>query len=144
MKRLSNKVLSDVELNEWGRNNIPQFVGVIDRTQFPKHFENMRPGDSIIINLDANYENGGTHWTALRISSEVPIVYYKDSFGAPCPTEVVDSVSKTGWGLIYGNKINQKLNQENCGKRSAEFLYNMSLAANDKRELEYFDSIEKK
>lgn len=142
MRKLSNKVLSDVELDEWCRAHVPQFVGVIDRTQFPTYFKNMQSGDSIIINLDPGYETGGTHWTALRISSEAPLVYYKDSFGAPCPAEVIDSVGETGMGLVYGNKINQKLHQNNCGKRAAEFLYEMSRHAKQGREIEYFEKLE--
>ena len=142
MKRLSNNELTDVELRNWCNRYINGFVDVINRSEFPDVFEGLKSGESVIINLDPNYENGGTHWVALRMSSEAPLVFYKDSFGAPCPTEIIDSVKKSGLGLIYGNKITQKISQSNCGKRSAEFLYNMDKASKNGVEIEYFDKLE--
>lgn len=143
--KLPNKVLSDEDLRVWCNHNVPGFIDVIDRTQFPSYYAKMVPGDSIIINLDPGYKHGGTHWTALRVSTEAPLVYYKDSFGAPCPTEVVDAVKKNGnppRGLVYGNRINQHLKESNCGKRAAYFLRDMANCALEGNEIDCFDKLE--
>lgn len=141
---LPNRVLSDVDIRTWCQNNVPGFIDVIDRTQFPNYYNRMKPGDSLIINLDPGYKHGGTHWTALRVGSEAPIVYYKDSFGAPCPTEIITSVrsGSNHRGLVYGNKINQKLKEVNCGRRSAYFLRDMANCARTGREIECFEKME--
>lgn len=142
-KSLPDTLTSDIQLRNWCREYVPGFVDVIDRTQFEKYYKDMKPGESLIINLDPGYGQGGTHWTALRVSSEAPLVYYKDSFGAPCPKEIIDSVKKYGnRGLIYGNRINQKIQEDNCGKRASYFLRNMSKYANNGKEIEYFKEIE--
>lgn len=139
-KTLGNGVLSDVDLREWGNRNIPQFKGVFDRTKFPSLYPRLSPGDSIILNLDPNYEEGGTHWVALRISNEAPLVFYKDSFGAPCPTEVIEAVNADGKrGLLYGNKIDQKISEENCGKRAAYFLRDIANDSRLNKEIEFFE-----
>jgi hypothetical protein len=98
------------------------------------------PGSSVIINLDPHYANGGTHWVALRISNIAPLVYYKDSFGAPPPADIV-KVIKTppARGFIYGNRIYQGLEEENCGKRAAYFLRDMARAP---KEIDYFEHSE--
>lgn len=140
-KSLPNGITSDIELNEWSMQNIPGFRGVISRSDFKKHYKLLKPGDSLIINLDPNYSQNGTHWVAFRISSEAPIAYYKDSFGAPPPSDIINSV--TDRGLLYGNRIFQKMTESNCGKRSALFLKKMSDSAKNKREIETFEMIEK-
>lgn len=153
-KRLPNRVTTNIELEEWSRKHIPGFVGVIDRSQFADRYKKMVGGDSMIVNLDPGYSRGGTHWVAIRVSSEAPIVFYKDSFGAPPPTDVVNAVAgekniyvgkgiaHVSRGLIYGNKMYQNLREENCGRRAAEFLYAMSTAASRMRELEEFRASE--
>jgi len=141
---LPNNITSDTQLDQWCRQNVPGFTGVIDRTQFPSKYNHMKAGDSIIINLDPHYSTGGTHWVALRISSEAPIVYYKDSFGAPPPTDVTAGISKKLpiRGLIYGNRVYQHSNEDNCGKRSAYFLRDMANCAQRKKEIECFEASE--
>lgn len=141
--KLPNKILSDVDLRNWCGENVIGFIDVIDRTRFADYYKSMKPGQSLIINLDPAYKHGGTHWTALRISSEAPLVYYKDSFGAPCPSEVIATVKKYGSrGLVYGNKINQKLKEDNCGKRAAYFLRDMANCARSNNEIECFEQFE--
>ena len=140
---LPNKILSDEDLRIWCRQNVPGFVDVINRTQVPEYYKVMQPGESLIMNLDPNYAHGGTHWTALRVSSVAPLVYYKDSFGAPCPQEVVSAVNNSHLrGLIYGNKIYQKLNEVNCGKRAAYWLRDMAKCAETGNEIECFERSE--
>jgi len=141
---LPNNITSDTTLDKWCRAHVPGFVGVIDRTQFPSTYRKMKSGNSIIINLDPHYSVGGTHWVALRISNEAPIVYYKDSFGAPPPTDITAGIGnlQPHRGLIYGNRVYQKNNEDNCGKRSAYFLRDMANCAKTGSEIECFESTE--
>lgn len=142
LRKIKNTTTSDTYLNDWGRKHIPGFTGVISRDKFPKLFAKMKPGNSCIINLDKDYGTGGTHWTAVRMSSEAPLVMYKDSFGSPPPEDVRSAVLPLGLGLVYGNKINQKISQTNCGKHALLFLKLMEDAAEDREELETFAQIE--
>lgn len=136
---LPDKVLSDEDIRSWCQAHVPGFVGVYDRTRFKDIYSKMMPGQSTVINLDPGYSQGGTHWVAVRVSSEAPIVYYKDSFGAPCPTDVVDAVEASGRGLLYGNNMDQKIEEVNCGKRAAYFLRDLARSAAKGKEIEYFE-----
>jgi hypothetical protein len=140
--KLPDRVVSDRALHHWSKANIPGFLAVLDRTTFDRTYSVMKPGQSVIINLDPNYKHGGTHWVALRVSSEAPLVYYKDSYGAPCPINIIRAVKDSGRGLIYGNRILQHLTEANCGKRSAYFLRNLAKAAELKNEIDYFECTE--
>lgn len=140
--KLPDRITSDQELYKWCRENVPGFTDVIDRSAFAARYPSMKSGNSIIINLDPHYKHGGTHWVALRISNEAPIVYYKDSFGAPPPAEVVSAIAGSGRGLIYGNRVYQGLNEQNCGKRAAYFLRDMERASRQKKEIEKFEELE--
>jgi len=133
---LGNKITTDIQLRDWGQRNIPGFRGVYSRDQISRVCPSLYPGESIIINLDPKYQQGGTHWVALRVSSEAPIVYYKDSFGAPPPSNIASYCG--GRGLVYGNRIYQKLSEENCGQRALAFLGSMQMAADDGKEIEWF------
>lgn len=139
--QLSNNETTDVELSDYCFRNVPQFMGVISRDKFAKIYPKMHPGDSLIINIDPQYSKNGTHWVAFRKSSEAPIGYYKDSYGAPPPQDVINAVKDVG--VIYGNKINQTMKETNCGKRSALFLQQMSKASSEGLEIEFFESLEK-
>ena len=130
--------LSDAELNKWGHSHIEGFVPVIDRTKIPLQLSYMVPGDSTIINLDGNYKQGGTHWTAIRLSSEGPFIIYYDSFGAPPPEELVTYSRSKGIGLLYCDYKDQKIKQTNCGWRAATFLEKLAKAAKEKKEIEMF------
>lgn len=129
-------ITTDVQLNTWGRANIPGFRGVYARDQVNQVCPGLRPGESVILNLDPGYRRGGTHWVAVRRSSEAPIVYYKDSFGAPPPKNIVSACA--GAGLVYGNRIYQKLSEKNCGQRALRFLAEAAAAADEGREIEWF------
>ncbi len=141
---LDNNVTSDIQLNTWGSKHIPKFRGTIDQSQFDNVYKQMKMGESVIINLDPKYKHGGTHWVAVRLSSEAPLVYYKDSFGGPPPTEIIKAIGNSipGRGLVYGNRITQKMDEENCGKRAAHFLAEMAGAAKKGVEIEYFEQME--
>ncbi len=143
-KKLPNTITTDTQLDNWCVRWVPGYRGSISQSDFKAVYPTMTGGESIIINLDAYYKNGGTHWVALRLSSEAPIIYYKDSFGAPPPVAIVSTVDTTRplRGLIYGNRINQHLSEDNCGKRAAVFLKKMATAAERGGEIEYFVSSE--
>ena len=138
---LGNGITSDKQLDKWCHDNVPGYAGAIDRTEFSRLYKSMGAGQSAIINLDPHYSTGGTHWVAIRISSEAPVAYYKDSFGGPPPQDIVDSINDRG--LIYGNRIYQDLDEDNCGRRAAHFLRDMARASALGREIEYFESTEK-
>lgn len=140
MKRLPNRVLYDDEITKWARANITGWRGIYSRTDAKKIVPRLAPGESIILNLDPKYSQGGTHWVALRRSAYAPLIFYKDSFGAPPPNDVVSATRAAGLGLIYGNRINQKNEEVNCGKRAAEWLADMENASED--ELDYFEASE--
>jgi hypothetical protein len=133
-------VLYDDEIDKWAAANVPGYRGSVDRTRFAAVYPTMAPGESIILNLDPKYKHGGTHWVALRASAYAPLVYYKDSYGAPPPTDVSGAVAGSGRGLVYGNRVTQKLREVNCGKRSAEFLRDMAAAG--AREIAEFERLE--
>ena len=134
--RLPGRALYDDELNTWGRENIPGYRGTYTRTDAEKIIPRLGAGQSVIINLDPHWKHGGTHWVALRVSEWAPLAYYKDSFGAPPPDDVRESVGRRGLGLVYGNRIRQKLREENCGRRAAEWLQAMADAG--PHEIAYF------
>lgn len=136
-----NRETSDKELNKYGYRNIRQFRGTYNRNEFPEVFKSMKDGDSIIINLDPDWSQGGTHWTAIRKSSEAPIVYYIDSFGVPPPNIVTDVVKKSGYGLLYGDSKRQKLKEVNCGPRALHVLELLADGASRNLELETFESV---
>lgn len=140
--KLPDTVTSDVQLNKHGQKYIPGFKGVISRDEFSDIYNDMMPGDSVIINLDPEYSRGGTHWVAFRMSSEAPVTYYKDSFGAPPPEDVIAAVKASDLGLVYGNRIVQDIKMENCGKLSMKFLEQMAKGARQKREIETFIGLE--
>lgn len=115
------------------------FRGVIGRHDLAQAYKGMGPGDSVIMNLDPDYARGGTHWVALRVSSEAPLVLYKDSFGAPPPE---DLKAITGRGVLYGNNMDQRIKETNCGRRAAEWLATLAHGAERRRELETFSDLE--
>lgn len=139
-KLLPNRILYDDEITAWCKKNVPGWHGIYSRTDIGRVLPALEPGAGVILNLDPKYSQGGTHWVALRVSKYAPLVYYKDSFGAPPPNDVVAATRASGLGLIYGNRINQKIKEVNCGKRAAEWLANMDAAG--PAEMYYFESTE--
>lgn len=140
MKNLPNRVLYDDEINRWCKANVGGWRGIYSRTDAGRILPEMMKGQGVIFNLDPKYSQGGTHWVALRRSAYAPLIFYKDSFGAPPPRDIVEATRKSGLGLIYGNRIKQKNKEVNCGKRAAEWLQAMDAAGPN--ELYYFESTE--
>lgn len=139
-RRLPNRALYDDELDSWCRDNVPGYTGTHTRTDAARIVPKLQPGQSVIINLDPHWKQGGTHWVALRRSQYAPVAYYKDSFGAPPPEDVTAAVHRTGLGLVYGNRIKQKMREENCGRRAAEWL--LAIAEAGPNEISWFRSTE--
>lgn len=139
--RIKNTITTDDYLNKIGKEHILGFKGVYSRDVAAKVIPKMKPGQSMIINLDPNYENGGSHWTALRISTESPTIMYTDSFGAGPPEDVRTASLNTGRGLVFSNRINQKISEKNCGKRALLWLMLMDQAGQLGKELEIFQKI---
>lgn len=139
--RIKNSITSDEYLNRIGRENISGFRGVYSRDKAAKLIPKMKPGQSLIINLDPKYSFGGSHWTAIRKSTESPIYMYADSFGAGPPEDVRGAALSTGRGLVYSNRIHQKISEKNCGKRALLWLMLMADAGQLKKELEVFQKL---
>ena len=138
--------LSNIELDKWCYKHIHGYRGTINKNEFPKIYQTMKPGESVILNLDPDYRRGGTHWVGLRVAKNSPVVFYKDSFGAPPPAVVVDTVSIKNdnglcRGLLFGDIQTQKLDQSNCGWRAAMFLKDMVNGSNKGAELDMFRQI---
>jgi hypothetical protein len=138
---LKNTLTDDQYLARWGRKYIPGFRGVMSYTEFKS--ARIRPGDSVIVNLDPGWSQGGTHWTALRRSSESPVWIYKDSFGAPPPRGLIAEVKRSADPtILYGTNINQKIDASNCGKLALSWLKVLADAAADGREMSTFEMLE--
>ena len=139
-RRLPERAVYDDELNAWCRANVPGYRGTYSRTDAGRILPRLGAGQSVILNLDPAWKHGGTHWVALRVSRWAPLVYYKDSFGAPPPEDVRAAVGGRGLGLVYGNRIRQALREENCGRRAAEWLQALEAAGPD--EIDWFRASE--
>jgi hypothetical protein len=136
-----NRLTSDTELDAWGKANIPGFLGVVSRSDYDELYppgHPMAPGTSCVINLDGNYSQGGTHWCAVRVSSEQPLVMYFDSFGFPPPREVTLRGRKDGRGVLYPDIEYQDIDEVNCGPRALAALKLLSDGAQKGEELEAF------
>lgn len=133
VKKLGDKITTSEQL-ETALKDLPGFRGTYDRVGFFKAYPHFVAGDSAIINLDPRYKNGGTHWVAIRISTDGTTILYKDSFGAPPPEAFYKNLGRP---VLYGNSIFQKLTEQNCGKRSAEMLTSLSDAKKDDISLFY-------
>lgn len=135
---------SDTELAEWGEANIPGFIGVYSRDQFSDVYPTgkpMSPGTSVILNLDYNYQRGGTHWVAVRVSNEAPLVLYVDSYGMPPAREVTLRARAEGRGILYPDVQRQGYSEVTCGPRALATLSYLEDAAEKGDELAAFGRI---
>lgn len=140
-----NRETSDAELAAWGKKHIPGFLGVRARSQFSDLYprgQPMAPGTSCVLNLDfGDYSRGGTHWVAVRVSSEAPLLLYVDSFGLPPPREVTLRGRRDGRGILYPDIQNQLVSEVNCGPRALAVLHYLAEAAARGQELSAFGKI---
>lgn len=135
-----NRETSNVELNRWGKEHIPGFLGVVPRDKYGQlYHDGMKPGSSAIINLDfGNYARGGTHWVAARVSSEAPLVLYFDAYGLPPPTAVSARAHRSGRGVVWTDIQQQGDDEVNCGPRALAALHWLADAASHGKELSAF------
>lgn len=139
-----NRLTDDQELAAWGHKHIPGFLGVMSRTDFTRAYppdEPMKPGTSVILNLDPGYAHGGTHWVGVRVAESQPLVLYSDSFGMPPPREVTLRGRQDGRGLLYPDVQYQAMQEVNCGPRALAALKLMADGAKKGRELEAFGQL---
>lgn len=127
--QLGNGITTDRQLKK-AMKKTPGFRGVYDRVGFFKIYPKMKAGDSVIINLDPHYQRGGSHWVALRVSNDNQYILYKDSFGVPPPEAFYRDLGRT---VLYGTKIDQKMDEFNCGKRAAQLLQILASTTDDKK-----------
>lgn len=138
----TNRETTDSELASWGEQHIPGFLGVRARSQFCDLYPDgapMRPGSSCILNLDfGDYGRGGTHWVAVRVAKDAPLLLYFDAFGLPPPREVTLRGRRDGRGILYPDIQYQDLSEVNCGPRALAVLHYLATAPN---EMEAFGEI---
>lgn len=138
----TNRETTDTELDAWGKKHIPGFLGVRARSQFCDLYPDgapMQPGSSCILNLDfGEYDRGGTHWVAVRVAKDAPLLLYFDAFGLPPPREVTLRGRRDGRGILYPDIQYQDLSDVNCGPRALAVLHYLATAPN---ELEAFGEI---
>lgn len=130
-----NRETSDVELDKWGREHIPGFLGVRARSQFDSLYppgKPMQPGSSCILNLDyGDYARGGTHWVGVRVAKDAPVLMYVDSFGLPPPRDVSIRGRLEGRGVLYPDVAYQSFDEVNCGPRALAALHYLAHAKNE-------------
>jgi len=139
-----NRETTDVELDRWGKAHVPGFSGVVARNELSQLWPATRPltpGASAILNLDFGYRRGGSHWTAVRVSKEAPLLLYVDSFGLPPPQEVVVRARKEGRNVLWSDIARQDLAEVNCGPRALAALDYLAKNAAASREMEAFGKI---
>lgn len=142
LKYASDKyVTSDIELQDWARENIGGFINTFDRTIPVSPCWSIKDGQSAIFNLDPKYKNNGTHWVACRRAIDGPVIYYFDSFGRHPFAELTAYAKKNNLGLIASDVKYQKISEDNCGQYCLAFLHKMYLGAKNGRELETFKKI---
>jgi hypothetical protein len=134
---------TDKQLRDWGNSYIKGFKGVVARSHinelYPPEYP-MERGSSCILNLDyGDYVNGGTHWVAMRVSSETPRILYIDSFGEPPCRDVTNRALKDSLGVYYPDISYQTKEQTNCGQRSLAVLHYLQHEAEKNNETEAFN-----
>lgn len=138
----ANRETTDGELAAWGAEHIPGFLGVRARSQFSSLYPDgapMTPGSSCILNLDfGDYGRGGTHWVAVRVAKDAPLLLYFDAFGLPPPREVTLRGRRDGRGILYPDIQYQDISEVNCGPRALAVLHYLATAPN---EMEAFGEI---
>jgi len=139
-----NRETTDVELDTWGKAHIPGFSGVVARNELDRIWPTMQrmpPGSSAVVNLDYGYRRGGSHWVAVRVAKEAPVVLYVDSFGMPPAREVVLKARKEGRGILWSDVMRQSTPEVNCGPRALAALAYLAKNASAGKEIESFGRV---
>lgn len=110
--------MTDQELRQYGKNNIPHFRGVFMRNALPRKPYKKECG---IVNLD-NESGFGTHWVAYTIKGK-DVLYY-DSYGdLRPPLELIKYFGKNTC-IKYNYERFQNFNTPICGHLCLKFLIN--------------------
>jgi hypothetical protein len=127
VRGMGNGITTDLDLMK-AMAGVRGFRGVFSKDEFLR--KKMNVGDSAIVNLDSGWKHGGTHWVAIRVGKDGSYLY-RDSFGLP-PFEGL------GRDVWYSNRMDQRIEEENCGQRSVAVLKLLEMADDD---IELFKSI---
>jgi hypothetical protein len=130
MKRLN--ITTNHQLQDYCDKLGIKLVGIFYKNELPSRY---RLGFHII-NIDDSNNEGGTHWTALYTTKNY--AYYFDSYGMPCPEEILVYTSNTKH-LYYNNKILQHLNSNACGYYVIMWMYFLNNMKNKKQAMQYFN-----
>jgi hypothetical protein len=77
-----------------------------------------------IINLQSSTQGGGTHWVALNIQDKD--IFYFDSFGIICPSEVTTFCKRIPKSSLAYNVFQiQNINTQTCGWYCISFLFHL-------------------
>ena len=109
--------ISNIKIKEICKKlNVP-LIDVLMKDQFHKGL----PIGLYVLNLN-NSDQGGSHWTSL-IKLKGGKYLYCDSFGAPPPQTVLNSLDISPGKLMFNDQQIQHLNATNCGYYCILFLY---------------------
>ena len=130
--------LSDTELYEFAELNKIEPFTIYSRDEYKDRITSHR--QYFCINLD-DEDGMGTHWTGLY--SEGNKCYYYDSFGLPCPTEIMSWVKDDNDKELYFiDNQHQALDSEMCGYFVCYFLYSMKKNMQPEDYAELFGDVE--
>lgn len=113
--------MTNVQLEDIGRKNIPNFRGVYMRDSLPTR---VNVNESGIVNLDES-TGPGTHWVAYVKRNRT--VKYFDSFGNLRPPAELIAYFGPSSKITYNHTRFQNFNQSICGQLCVKFLEENSL-----------------
>ena len=94
----------------------------LENIQFKDKFKNIKAiNGNYIVNIQSSNNGGGTHWTALIMTSKLSIYY--DPFGLQPPQEIVEFGRRNGRKMIYSSDQIQHKDSVFCGWFSLFLLY---------------------
>lgn len=116
---LPNRPLTNIDIAEFGKINIPNFRGVYMRDKLP-----IKPLDKEcgVINLDDD-SGPGSHWVAYIKHKN--ITKYFDSFGNLRPP--IEVVRYLGKNIHYNHNSCQNFNTFMCGHLCLKFLIEQNI-----------------
>ena len=110
---LGNKTTDSEQLNVFGKDEIPMYIGAFPFDMLPK----LENGQSAIINQDSS-RGGGIHWVAVHQSGGK--LYGFDSFNRKI-NRFVPIRRRIDDGAVQ-KSVKQKMRETDCGQRSLAWL----------------------